>query len=116
MLVTTKTWSTDFSALNMPWWLIHIVPIVAKLTTYAASLGQAVRSWRASDCDSSPLTFTSRISRVMAMANTPSLNASSRAGDTAARRVDRPVCARVWPWRMLARRRRPAVSTDREIA
>ena len=36
MLVTTKTWSTDFSALNMPWWLIHIVPIMAKLTTYAA--------------------------------------------------------------------------------
>src|SRR3982074_388804 len=47
--------------------------------------GHARASWRASETPAWPLRWTSRISSVMAMANTPSLNASSRPVSTAAR-------------------------------
>ena len=56
-----------------------MIPIVTKLTVYAMYAGQRCRSW----CLRSPFavawsTPTARISSVIAIAKTPSLNASAR--------------------------------------
>src|SRR5947209_20004324 len=67
--------------MNNSWWLTQMMPIVAKLTTYAAYEGHCVsnaapRSWPASG------TCNSSTSSVAAIASTPSLKASSRADVT----------------------------------
>ena len=67
----------------MPWWLTQMIPMMTKLIAYAAYDGH----WWARSCprrpgrDSGTAMFNTR--SVMAMAKTPSLNASTRVVCTA---------------------------------
>jgi hypothetical protein len=63
---------------KMSWWLTQMMPMMAKLTTYAAYVGHWFARSRASSPASESGTRTSMMSSVMAIANTPSLKASSR--------------------------------------
>src|SRR5207248_2364544 len=63
------------------WWFTHMMPMVRKLIAYAAYCGQPpTRSWVRMDpvCASAPIGSRLNTSTVMATANTPSLNPSSR--------------------------------------
>src|SRR5207247_9044223 len=64
---------------------MSITPIVRKLATYAAYLGQAAISALNSSPGAALSTWMLKISRVIATAKTPSLNASTRPLLTGAR-------------------------------
>jgi len=59
------------------WWFTQTIPSVAKEIAYAAYDGHAWTSWWATV--PSPLSVTSRIRSVAAIAKMPSLKVSSRA-------------------------------------
>ena len=70
--------STVVMRSKMSWWLTQMMPMMTKLTTYAAYEGHWFARSRASSPASESGTRTSMMSSVMAIAKTPSLNASSR--------------------------------------
>src|SRR5690348_5222565 len=78
--------STRSTAAKTAWWFTQMIPIVMKLTAKPAYEGHRSSSPWASEWPSSAFgTLISSTSSVMAIANTPSLNASSRALLMAAR-------------------------------
>ena len=81
MLIKRKSRSTCPIWAKTVWWLIQMMAMVTKLTAYAAKLGQLCNrdgpSERVPAC-------TLRMSRVAAIANTPSLNDSRREGEIVA--------------------------------
>src|SRR5581483_5516902 len=76
-LITRNGRSMRSMCRKTSWWLIHMIPIVAKASAYAAYDGHACRSCEVSD--PAPSGRTSRMRSVAAIAKTPSLNVSSLA-------------------------------------
>jgi hypothetical protein len=77
-LSRSSTGSTNRSRVNRRWWAIHTLPTVMKLVTYARYAGHSSSSARKRWLKSSGSSRISSTSSVIAIANTPSLNASTR--------------------------------------
>src|SRR4051812_33046880 len=77
-LSTISRWLAEARRGKIAWWAIQTPPIVRKLVAYARYAGHwwAIPRHRWSNSDAG--TCTSRINNVIAIANTPSLNASMR--------------------------------------